>query len=82
MFKCETCGEIEMVLLDGYSFGDRLLEDVMFEITKEGDKFTAKISKECEDYFEDLNKEKWLKEAEKYASTNDIFTCPKCGGDV
>jgi hypothetical protein len=81
--KCDNCGELEYVLMDGYSFGDRLLERVMFEVRKNNNTdFQVNIDKESEDYFNTLNKKKWLKEAKDYASKNDIFTCPKCGDDV
>ena len=30
--KGTGCGELEYVLMDGYTFGDRLLEDVMFQV--------------------------------------------------
>lgn len=80
--KCDNCGELDYVLMDGYSFGDRLLEGVMFEVRKDNKNFQVQISQESEDYFNGLNKKKWLKEATSYASKNDIFTCPKCGDDV
>lgn len=31
-FHCEDCGYMDKILVDGYDFGDRLLEGVMFWI--------------------------------------------------
>ena len=60
--------------VDGYDFGDRLLEGIMFNITIESDgSLTAEVEKSAEGYFEDLNKEKWLKEALRDAESTDIF---------
>lgn len=56
--------------VDGYDFGDRLLEGVHF--TVEIDPETVKVvsvqpsSKDDEVYLDDLNKSKWLKRAEQY----------------
>jgi len=73
-FEDEDGNKTMTAQVDGYSFGDRLLEGVMFDITIESDgSLSAKVDKSAESYFEDLNKEKWLKEAIKYAERNDCF---------
>lgn len=73
-FEDEDGNKTMTAQVDGYSFGDRLLEGVMFDITIESDgSLSAKVEKNAESYFEDLNKDKWLKEAIKYAERNDCF---------
>jgi len=75
---CENCGKnVESALLDGYHFGDRLLEGVMFEVRLVDEKFTASLVEETS-YTEGLNMVKWLKTAAKYAETHDVFECPQC----
>lgn len=59
-------------LVDGYSFGDRLLEGVMFEV--EFNKSTGKIinvvvEKSHAAYFSSLNSKKWIEEAKRYANS-------------
>lgn len=59
---------------DGYAFGDRMLEGVMFVATIEEDKtLSVAIDPDSADYFSDLNEKKWLKEALNYALENDMF---------
>jgi hypothetical protein len=59
--------------VDGYSFGDRLLEGVMFRITLVGNKFKAEVPPEFATYMEDLNEKKWLKAAEECCEEIDVF---------
>ena len=43
-------------LINGYSFGDRLLEDVMFEVEfKDKEVLRVKVDEDSKDYFKDLN---------------------------
>ncbi len=81
--ECWTCGEVDEFKIDGYPFGDRLLEGVMFTINKEG---KARIQEEDEGYFVGLDKEHWCKLAEEHADVGgngvDDGVCLKCGGDV
>jgi hypothetical protein len=81
-FRCDDCGDIDHVLMDGYGFGDRLLEGVMFEVRVGKKGLQVRVQDDCSDYFSGLNKKKWLKEAAEYAKDNDVATCPHCGGDV
>lgn len=83
-FKCDTCGPVDHVLLDGYPVGDRLLEGVLFEIrfTKNGKSYTASTTKDDAEYMSQLNVKRWRKEMVEYAKGTDIASCPKCDGDV
>jgi hypothetical protein len=82
--ECTGCGnEPKFVLLNGYSFGDRLLEDVMFKVVIENNKFKCLgVTEDSQSYFNDLNTKKWMKECEEYASDNDAFTCSTCKEDI
>jgi len=83
-FKCDKCGEIDHVTVDGYAVGDRVLEGVMFEIrfAKGAKKYKATVEDEAREYFSELNQKMWLKRMEKYAGETDTASCPKCGEDV
>ena len=81
--KCDNCGEIDHIIVDGYSFGDRLLEGVSFMVKDENGKPKAfGVTPACQDYFDDLNQKKWLGACEDYCEHLDIAQCPKCGDDV
>lgn len=80
---CDYCGKVDYGLIDGYCFGDRLLEGVNFQVYPLNGKFEVRIDPDCALYFADLNQEKWLKEAYDYANINtDVLECPKCGEDI
>lgn len=67
-------GEIPFAFIDGYSFGDRLLEGAMFKITITKDnKFKAETLPKDKDYLDGLNMKKWMKAALEYVKDNDIF---------
>lgn len=69
-----TNAQVKSAKVDGYHFGDRLLEGVMFIITVQEDgTLKAETDVEAKEYMDDLNEAKWLKEAVKYAEQNDIF---------
>jgi hypothetical protein len=58
--------------IDGYGPGDRMLEDVYFDVTVEGDESgltvkTVAVVPDSAKYFETLNKEYWLKEIREWA---------------
>jgi hypothetical protein len=64
----------KQALMDGYSFGDRQLEGVMFIVTVEEDgRLSVQTSPEYADYMSSLNEEMWLEEALDYAERNDMF---------
>ena len=81
--KCDKCGELDHVLVHGYDFGDRLLEDVWFKVKDEGGHPKAMgVTPECQEYFDDLNTGKWLGACEAFCEHLDLATCPKCRGEV
>lgn len=81
--KCDNCGDIDHVLVDGYRFGERLMEGVMFKVEdKDGKPHAIGVTDDCKDYFEDFNKDKWLRDCEASCENDDVGTCPKCGDDV
>lgn len=73
---------VDTAYIDGYHFGDRLLEGVMFRVTvKDGD-LSVEVIEQCKKYFSRLNQEMWLGAALAYAKDNDIFyETPKGGGE-
>jgi len=80
---CDNCGEIGHVLVDGYGFGDRLLEGVMFKVRDvNGKPKVDGVTEDSQEYFNGLNAKKWIKECEKYCKELDIATCPNCDEDV
>jgi len=78
---CEDCGkELDYVLIDGYSFGDTLLEGVQFKVRLLDGKWEAfGMDKDSEPYMKGLNWDHWKKECEEFCSHYDIAECPKCG---
>jgi hypothetical protein len=81
--KCDKCGEIDHVLVDGYEFGDRLLEGVNFIVEdRDGKPHAIGVDEQARDYFNDLNTKKWLEACEEFCQDLDIAQCPKCFGDV
>lgn len=79
--SCENCGTLEYALIDGYKFGDRLLEGVMFKIAG-GEKVKATLADGNDDaYFKNqgISKKKWLIAAVAYAIEDaDSLECPIC----
>ena len=88
IFECENCGVVKSVLIDGYGFGDRLLEGVMFRVTRsKGGKWSVTVEPEWEDYMsKNLNTKIWLDKCLEYIEDPDvggsIGECPKCGDNV
>ena len=74
-FESETGQILYSITIDGYEVGDRLLEGVMFIVTVQSNGTLAvKVHPDAQEYFEDLNKEKWLKEiAEHVQEADEIF---------
>ena len=90
-FVCEEfegeggCGEVDHILVNGYGFGDRLLEDVYFKVTLNDDgEYTVTEAEGLgqEAYTHQLNMKYWLKEAHEYVKRHDFGECPKCSADV
>lgn len=83
-FVCEKQGEmveLPYAYINGYNFGDRLLEGVMFKVEIVGTKFKCSVTPSSESYMKSLNKKKWVKEAEAYAESEDIFCETERGGE-
>ena len=85
--ECPDCGAVDFVYLDGYAFGDRMLESVLFMVKVDG-KFTVLgVKKGHQEYFETLNTKMWLKECldycdDAYKQGELVCQCPKCEGDI
>jgi hypothetical protein len=76
-FETESGKIIMTAQFDGYRFGDRKFEGLMFQITVQPDgTLKASVNPEDEDYFSDFNTVKFLQQAEEYAAKNDIFEDP------
>ncbi len=81
--KCDKCGKIDRVLVDGYSVGDRLLEGVMFEVAdSDGHPVAVGVTERYQAYFETLNREYWFSLIEDFCQDLDVAECPKCGDEV
>lgn len=75
-------GQVEKAYLNGYFFGDRLLEDVYFECTIVDDEIRVLgVIDEDKQYFSQLNEAMWLAAAQACATDRDIFAT-KDGEDV
>jgi len=70
-FKNENGDFVQEVFFDGYTFGDRLLEDVIFKARIKNGKVFVEITKDCAEYFKELNQKKWLKEAKEFVEGLD-----------
>lgn len=66
-FEKEDGTILKVAYFDGYAFGDRLLEGVMFKATVTKGKLSVEPCPDAERYLKDLNRKKWLKEALQYA---------------
>jgi len=80
-FDCLKCGKIDVALIDGYSFGEHILEGVKFRV-KKNDDGTCEVESvnkwEDDPYLIGLNKKHWMELAKNFAEENDIFECPSC----
>ena len=75
-FEDEDGNRYSEAKIDGYNFGDRLLEGVMFVVSIKNGELSVKVDKDAEEYFSGLNQKKWLEAAKDYALENDIFEGP------
>lgn len=68
--------------VDGYGFGDRLLEDVAFgfSIGANG-ALTARVSPRAEAYLRKLNAKHWIRIARAYALQQDVFASNEAMAD-
>lgn len=82
-FRTEDKDEVEYAYINGYDFGDRLLEGVLFKIVIENNKFkTVDVAPDAKEYFSQLNQKKWLREATEFAKQLDIFIAPDGESDA
>lgn len=87
---CKTCGDIKVAHINGYDFGDKLLEDVLFEvgINTKGTKLEViGVDPSSQEYFQNLNIQKWTREAKDYlkAIVDDgeiPLNCASCGDEA
>lgn len=77
-FVCEKCGKVDSVLVDGYAFGDRQLEGVIFKVKNVKGKPKVLEVTVGKKYFETLNKKLWYKACEDYCKQLDLANCSKC----
>lgn len=77
-FVCSNCGKTGHVLIDGYAFGDRLLEGVLFKVENRRGKPKCAGVVEGAEYFKKLNRNMWFKACEAYCRTLEGADCPVC----
>jgi len=87
--ESEEAVDIPYALVDGYGFGDRFLENVMFKVTAklEGTeiKYTCEATDEAREYLEGkhANVSKWENEAAEYVNQMpDSLSHPSAPADV
>lgn len=81
-FKKEDGTIVKEAWFDGYPFGDRVLEGVMFKATiGDSGHMSVTIAPSCAEYFSNLNEKKWLKEAVDFAMDSDMFQEREDGGE-
>jgi hypothetical protein len=80
----ECCGPLDYIIFHGYSFGDRLLEDVEWKAWIENGevRVTTVSDWDSDRYLHKLNKELWHERALEHVKQLDIATCPKCRDDI
>lgn len=78
--QTNTWRVVEKAYVNGYAFGDRLLEDVFFEITIVKSRVKAEVIPEHAEYLADLNAKKWTAAAAKFARETDVLMS-KPGGE-
>lgn len=73
-FEYEDGRTTKEAYIDGYAFGDRLLEGVPFKITVKSDgTLAASLVNPNGGYEKGLNRRKWEKDAKDYAKDCDMF---------
>jgi len=75
-------GDIDHVLINGYHFGDRLLEGVYFKVTIKDEEFKVVLAEGEEHYCKQLDMKHWVKEGHEFVKDYDIGECPHCREDV
>lgn len=86
--KCDDgegggCGVVDHALFDGYSFGGRTMEGVMFKaFYRDGELVAAPVDGWNSAYLCKLNQEYWSKQANAFVRMLDLASCPKCKGEL
>jgi hypothetical protein len=81
---CWNCGQDKDFQIDGYSFGDRLLEDVMFTVTfKDGKVEVAYPNWESDPYMSGINTPYWCELIQESITSkpevyDEYLYCPHC----
>lgn len=84
-FDCQNCGDVDAVLINGYSFAERLLEGVMFKVFYKDGELIAEVMPEDADFFSDFNEIRWLDKCLKKVNSmeGDVGgSCPCCKEDI
>jgi hypothetical protein len=82
-FDCGNCGQIDHVIIDGYNYGDRLLEGVTFEVRRDDDgKFHSQVEEFSREYFSQFNQERYLNMINEGMEHEEFAICPTCGEEV
>lgn len=81
---CEFCNqEIDHVLIHGYDFGDRMMEDVYFKVRSiDGKPECFGVIEDSKAYMKQFNWDHWKERCEEHCKTYDLGTCPTCHDDV
>lgn len=72
-FESEEGTQHDIAIFDGYSVGDRVLEDVRFIVKIENGKLNPSIHPDDAHYFSTLNEEYWLDRVTEYVQDYDLF---------
>jgi hypothetical protein len=81
-FSNESGKKLTTAYMDGYAFGDRLLEGVMFQVSirKDGTLTVAPARAQDKEHLEGLNAGKWLRVALDFAHGSALFSEEPEGG--
>ena len=81
IFVCRSCRKKSpFAYIDGYSFGDILLEGIIFKIDK--DFKCLGVKRGYEDYIKKMDWQFWKNECNEYCKNIDVVECPVCGEDI
>lgn len=83
---CDGCGTVEGVEIDGYDFGDTIVEGVMFIVTVTHDGKMLDAEMPLDGYTEQLNKPYWEDRCmdfvfDQVADDEPLGMC-ECGGEI
>lgn len=83
VFKDKDGNTYDKVYVDGYHFGDRLMEGVVFEVSiSKNNKFKCDVSDDDRAWLtENFNAPEWLKKCREFCEENDIFYSVPPGDD-